>query len=108
MKLFEKTRAHLEIVGIQLIQDNHSIEIYLKRCLLFFMLMQLVICSSVHLLFQAKTFGEYAFSFYVFITTLTHFMLFTLTIYNLESILKLFNDFQKLIEKRKLQISHKK
>ena len=102
MKLFRKKLAFMGVEPLQPFQKNHSTILFIKRLLIFIVLITYVIFLTVFIGYEAKTIDEYADAIYLSATSTSFLLNFSIILWANDSLFKLIDDFENLIRMRKI------
>lgn len=102
MELFHLLQKYLAISGVEPFQKERSTIVYLKRLLVFIVSTISFMSSLIFIAIGANAIAEYADAFYICETVLTYTTFpFVIFLWKMDSIFKLIEDFEHLIEQRK-------
>lgn len=101
IKLFQSVRKFYQNIGIYPSQPNQNCSPNAKNILIFSSLILLGILSSAFFLFQAKSIGEYGFSFYTSISELNIAVVVTLLALEMPKLLNLIDGMEQFITRSK-------
>lgn len=102
IKLFQFSQKFYKRIGIDPSQSNvNSKSINWKNLLVLFVLIHFCISSFAYFLFEAKSTGERANSFYMSATELICIIFFSINIHNIDEIRSLIDKFEAFIQKSK-------
>lgn len=101
MKIFQYVQKLYGVLGIHQPNANKNNTWNRRKVLTYFMLVQLTGTSIIFFLFEAKTFKEYADSFYISATASLKVCTYTVSLWKMPKVFKLIDNFQNFIQKRK-------
>lgn len=97
--LFRLIRSFFQAMGIHLSEPNQKFSFNAKNVLISSSIALFFISSTAFFLFEANSIDEYGLSFYGSATELAVFVTFQINIFYMAKILRIFEKFEKLIEK---------
>lgn len=106
MELCHSVRKCFENLGIVPIQSNQNSSFNSKNLFVLMCLLQMFLSSLAYLLFEAKSIGKLADSFYMILTSLACAIFFSICIWKIANILQLIREFEQFIGKSKFKISN--
>lgn len=101
MKIFQYVQKLYGVLGIHRSNSNKNNTWNRRKVLTYFMLVQFTGTSIIFFLFQAKTFKEYADSFYISATASLKVCTYTVSLWKMPKVFKLIDNFENFIQKRK-------
>ena len=106
LKLFQVVQSTFRSMGICRSESNQSNLLNAKTAFFLLSFVQLLCSSMPYLLYEAKSVGERADSFYVSLTNSVCLIYILLSMKKISNILKLIEQFQEFIQKSKLWINN--
>lgn len=104
MKIFQLIQKTFEASGIRRAQAHKKHPFNKKNSTIYLFLIQFTISVHLFLIFQAETFREYADSFFMCMSTIFVFVCFMVTLWKQKNIFDLIDDFEDIIERRRMKI----
>lgn len=99
IKLFQFIRTHYQTNGIYSPQTNPNCSMNTKFLLILLYFILYLMASIAYLLFNAKTFGEFAYSYLLSLTIMLCFGFITVNALKIPKTLQLFEKFEEFIQK---------
>lgn len=103
MKLFFHIRKCFAIQGVHAVQTHRKSLLNPRNLFILFFLCQMFLESLAYFLYEAKTIGEYADTFFMIFTTMVCVIFFSIGIRKMSSIHKLIGEFEEFIDHSKLE-----
>lgn len=102
MKLFQATKKLCNLAGLGRLQAFSIFQLFNFRTFIgIFILILFCIFSTAFCFTKAENLGEFSYAFYISVTLLNGIGYFSLTAAKFEKVLKLIENFEDLIRKRK-------
>lgn len=99
MKLFHHIRKWFETLGVYPVQWQRKSLWNERNLFVIISLVQMFISSLAYFLYEAKSIGEYADSFFMVFTNVVCVVFFSISIFKMSSIHMLIGEFEQFIEK---------
>lgn len=107
MKLFRHIRKCFKIQGVYAVQSNRKCLLNPRNLFILFFLLQMFLSSLAYFLYEAKSIGEYADTFFMIFTTVVCVIFFSIGILKMSRIHKLIGEFEEFINKSEFETCSK-
>lgn len=99
MKLFQYIRDCYQTVGVYPMQSNRNSVFNSKNVFVLMCALEMFTSSLAYFLFEAKSIGEFADSFFMVLSSCVCAVYFSISIFKIAHILELIGGFEQFIEK---------